>query len=146
MKKSFLILVASACMTAAVATSCSSPAEKVETAQENVNDANADLAKANQEYLTDIENYRKETAAKIIANDQSIAEFKKRSDLQKKEAKEEYNKKIAALELKNREMQAKMDSYQASGKDKWESFKTEFNHDMEELGKGFNDFTVNNVK
>lgn len=32
------------------------------------------------------------------------------------------------------------------GKEKWGTFKTEFNHDMDELGKAFNNLTVNNIK
>ena len=39
-----------------------------------------------------------------------------------------------------------MDDYKVEGKDKWEKFKTEFSHDMDELGKGFKDLTVKNIK
>jgi hypothetical protein len=39
-----------------------------------------------------------------------------------------------------------MKEYKAEGKDKWDKFKEEFNHDMQELDQAFNDFGVNNVK
>ncbi len=40
----------------------------------------------------------------------------------------------------------KMNDYKANGKENWEIFKKEFNHDMDELGKAFKDLTVKNVK
>jgi F0F1-type ATP synthase membrane subunit b/b' len=89
MKKTIFTMVASAFMLGAILTSCSTPAEKVEDAQDNVVKANEDLDEANQEYLADIENYKKEVAAKIEANNKSIAEFKARKDNKKKEAKAE---------------------------------------------------------
>jgi len=39
-----------------------------------------------------------------------------------------------------------MDDYKQDGKENWEKFKAEFNHDMDELGKAFKDLTINNIK
>ena len=146
MNKSILTLAAVALMAATTLTSCNSPAKKVEEAQKDVTEANKDLAKANEEYLADIESYRKETADKIAANDRSIAEFNSRIKEQKREAAADYKLKIAKLEQKNSDMKKHLDEYKAEGKENWEKFKTEFNHDMEELGKAFKDLTVKNVK
>jgi hypothetical protein len=146
MKKSILALAALTFMAASTLTSCNSPAKKVEEAQNDVKEANKDLAKANEEYLADIESYRKETADKIAANDRSIAEFNARIKEQKREAAADYKLKIAKLEEKNSDMKKHLDEYKAEGKENWEKFKTEFNHDMEELGKAFKDLTVKNVK
>ena len=132
MKKSILVLAASALITGAVITSCNTPAKKVENAQNEVNEANEKLDQANEEYLADIESYRKETADKIAANDRSIAEFNARIRREKMDAKADYKKK--------------MDDYKAEGKENWEKFKAEFSHDMEEIGKAFKDLTVKNVK
>lgn len=145
MKKSILVL-ALALVTGAFLTSCNTPAEKVENAQTNVEEANKDLDVAQEEYLTDIANYRKETAEKIAANEQSVAEFKERIKNEKKTAKADYEKKIAALEQKNSDMKKKLDDYKEEGKENWEKFKTEFSHDMDEIGKAFKDLTVKNVK
>lgn len=146
MKKSILALTTSALITGAILTSCNTPEQKVENAQTKVTEANNDLNEANQEYLEDIKNYRKETADKIEANDKSIIEFKARIENEKKEAKETYKKKIAELEQKNSDMKKSMEDYKAEGKAKWDIFKAEFSHDMDELGKAFKDLTVNNVK
>ena len=87
MKKSVLFFAVSTFIAGVIFTSCNTPKQKVENAQNNVTEANKDLDKANQEYLVEIENYRKETADKIAANDQSIVEFKARVEHDKKEAK-----------------------------------------------------------
>lgn len=146
MKKTLLALAATTFITVAIATSCSSPAEKVQSAETKVNEANANLNEANEEYLADIESYRKETDAKIEANEKSIVEFRAHIANEKKEAKEAYNKKIEKLEQKNSDMKKAMADYKAEGKANWISFKEEFNHDMEEFGAAFKDLTVKNVK
>ncbi len=125
---------------------CNTPAQKVENAENKVADANEDLDRANEEYVKEIAQYRAETNERILANDKSAAEFKKRIENDKKDAKADYNKRIAELEQKNSDMRRKMDDYKADTKENWEKFKTEFNHDMDELGTAFKDLTVKNVK
>ena len=41
-------------------------------------------------------------------------------------------------------MKEKLDAYKVSGKDNWETFKTEFSSDMNDLGEAFKNFTVKN--
>lgn len=146
MKKSILTLAASVLIAGAIVTSCNTPAQKVENAKDNVTEAQEVLDKANQEYLADIESYRKEAAEKIAANDRSIAEFNARIENEKKDAQDIYRKRIADLEQKNSDMKKKMDDYKAEGKQKWDKFKEEFSRDMEEVGKAFKDFAVKNVQ
>jgi chromosome segregation ATPase len=93
-----------------------------------------------------METYRKETEAKIAANNESIAAFNARIDSKKAEAKTDYKNRIAELENKNTDMKKRLDEYKADGKDNWEIFKLEFSRDMEELGKAFKDLTVTNTK
>lgn len=143
MKTSILVIAASTFITVV---SCNSPVEKVKNAQEEVAIANANLDKANQEYIADILNYRKEVAQKIDANNASIVEFKARIEHEKKETRAEYNKKMEELEKKNSDAKKKMDEYNQEGKENWEKFKAEFSHDMDELGKAFKDLTVKNTK
>ncbi|WP_435353133.1 hypothetical protein [Emticicia sp. SJ17W-69] len=146
MKKSILALAVFTFIASTAILSCNSPAEKVENAQTDVVDANKDLEKANEDYLVEVEAYKKETADKIAANEQSIKEFNARVATEKKEARVAYQQKIAELEQKNTDMKKKLDDYKQDGKENWEKFKTEFNHDMDELGKAFKDLTVKNVK
>jgi hypothetical protein len=146
MKKTIIKAGLFSCITMALVLSCNSPAEELEIAQNNLKQAGTELIKANEEYLEDIAQYRKETADKIAANGKSIADFKLRIANEKKSAKADYTKKIAELEQKNTDSKKKMDDYKAEGLASWKKFKSEFGHDMDALGKAFKDFGINNVK
>src|ERR1039458_9993945 len=111
MKKLVLGLAVSVFIGGTILTSCNTPSQKVENAENNVVQANNDLDKANQEYLADIEKCRKETAEKITSNDKNIAELKRKAENVKNDAKADYNKTIADLEQKNRDMKKKLDDY-----------------------------------
>lgn len=144
MKKSIIVSVLF--MLAVIVGACSSPTEKVEDAKTDVVEANKELDEANAEYVADMEKYRTETAEKITANEVIIQDLNTRIVSQKKDTQVEYKQKVAELEQKNMEMKKKMDDYKQDGKENWEKFKTEFNRDMDELGKAFKDLTVKNVK
>ena len=144
MKKLSLIFSAQILLAGTELISCNTSAEKVEKAEDEVKVANENLDEANAEYLADVEQFKLETNQKIADNAKSIADFNARIATDKKLAKAEYKEKIAALELKNTDMQKKMADYKADGKDGWAKFKEEFNHDMDELGKALKDFTVKN--
>ncbi|MBA4258600.1 MAG: hypothetical protein C0446_05520 [Chitinophaga sp.] len=144
MKKLSLIFSALILLAGTELISCNTSAEKVEKAEDEVKVANENLDEANAEYLADVEQFKLETNQKIADNAKSIADFNARIATDKKLAKAEYKEKIAALELKNTDMQKKMADYKADGKDGWAKFKEEFNHDMDELGKALKDFTVKN--
>ncbi len=146
MKISILTVTVASIISVMLLSSCSSPEKKVENAQENVNEANADLDKANQEYLADIETYKKVTAEQIEQNEKELADFRLKIRDEKKQAKADYDQKLAALEEKNNSMKQRMADFKESGKDNWNSFKSEFSHDMDEFGKAFKDLGVNNVK
>jgi uncharacterized protein YPO0396 len=146
MKKSILKLTAILFTASLLVTSCNTPAEKVEAAKEKVANATDELNNANQIYLSDVETYRIETRDKINANNESISNFNARIESEKKEVKADYKKKIAELEAKNGDMKKRMEEYRSDSKENWESFKSEFNHDMDELGKALKDLTVNNKK
>ncbi len=141
------LIISSVSITALVfLISCNSPIEKVEKAQGNVEEANSDLQVANQEYLQEVETYRTQATEKISSNEQNIREFNARIESKKKDANEEYKNKVADLDKKNNDMKKRMADYRATSRENWETFKSEFDHDMEELGKAFRDLTVNNVK
>jgi len=109
-------------------------------------DTNAALKKEEEEYQKDLENYKKEKEEAIAANEKTIAALKSKIKLEKKEMHLEYEKKIAVLEQKNQAIKVKLSEYKSEGKDKWESFKREFNHDMEELGNALKEFATDNEK
>lgn len=128
------------------ATGCqSNSTEQLKEAKQEVVNADENLAEAEADYLVDMENYKVVTAEKISANEKSIAEFKARVAQSKKDAKKDYEKKIGELEQKNTDMKRKLDEYKLEGKEMWDSFKIEFNHDMDELSEALKDLTVDNA-
>jgi hypothetical protein len=146
MKKNAITLSAVLFIASSSLTNCNTSNTKVEDAKKDVIEAEKDLDIANEVYQNEIENYRKETLTKISDNDKIIADYKLKIKDEKKDVKLANEKKIAELEQKNIELKQKMNDYKANGKENWEIFKKEFNHDMDELGKAFKDLTVKNVK
>jgi outer membrane murein-binding lipoprotein Lpp len=144
MKNSILIITALAIGVNLSITSCdSSPKENGLEIDESL--AVAELDKAFEEYAEDVQSFKEEAANRIAENNKITQEFKVRIESEKKEAKADYEKRIAKLEQKNTDMKKTLDEYKADRKENWESFKTEFNHDMDELGTAFRDLTRNNV-
>jgi hypothetical protein len=60
--------------------------------------------------------------------------------------RKEYRERIAELKSRNEKAKERLNNYNDNNHEKWEDFKREFNHDMDELGNALKDFTVNNKK
>lgn len=142
MKKTIFTLGVTMLIAGIMIMGCQSSTKKLENAQNEVADAYDKLDAANDEYLADVEKYRIETAERIAVNDKSISEFKTRIQYEKMVAKEDYEKKIAALEQKNSDIKKKMDEYKADGKENWLIFKKQFNNDMDELIEALKNLTM----
>jgi len=138
----------------AIFNSCNSSANKEEKAENDVEQAEKDLKKAQaSEDSIKMKTYQDEewiafrnlSDTRIQENEDRIAGLK--SDMKKsnKKVDEFYEKKIDKLDEENKRIKNKVSSYNGN-QGNWESFKQEVNRDMEELGKSFNDFTVKNTK
>jgi chromosome segregation ATPase len=135
-------------------TGCQSTAEKTEAAEAKVQDAKEELKEARKDENAQAQKtatadewrtFRNESQEKIWANEKHIAELKVKMNKPGKLLDAAYAKKIDSLEEKNRELKRRMDAYEKSQSD-WETFKREFNHDMDELGNALKDLTVDNKK
>jgi len=121
--------------------------EKVVKARENVNEAKDSLviakkAATDQEWKT----FKKETNLTINDNEAQITELKLRMKKTGKSIDANYEKNIEILEEKNQDLKIKLDAYKNEANSDWQSFKREFNHDMDGVGKSFKDLTVDNKK
>lgn len=125
-------------------TSCDNASQKVVKAEENSAEAKQNLENAEDEYITDIDQYRLMAADKIAANERSIAEYNARIGKDKKAVSAEIKKEIADLEAKNNEMKMKIGDYKNEGEDKWEMFKTDFERDMDALGESISNIGKDN--
>ncbi|PJJ09292.1 hypothetical protein CLU83_2638 [Flavobacterium sp. 1] len=147
MKKTVFIPMVAMFSIAIIFTSCKPSTKEVQDAQENVQEAKEDLAVAKRQANADEwQNFKNEMNAVIEKNDARITALKKEIKKTGKAADAEYDKKVDALEEKNKELKLKMENYKNDADSDWQSFKREFNHDMDELGNAFNDLTVNNKK
>jgi demethoxyubiquinone hydroxylase (CLK1/Coq7/Cat5 family) len=150
MKKTIFILTITTFMLGTLLTGCQSSQKKVENAEDNVQNAQNKLVDANQvlkQAVSDsIQQFKKESNAIIVSNDKEIAELRTKIINQRKENKARYEKKLGDLEQKNLEMRNKLDNFKDEEDSKWQSFKREFNHDMNELGNAIKDIGKNNTK
>jgi len=137
-----------------VVTSCNSPTKKAEKARENVeesqeelNEARTDAQLQQQKAATAEEwkTFKSDAEVKIKENETRIAEIKAKMMKPGQALDSMYQRRINALEEKNTKLRTKVNDYENEQSD-WESFKREFNHDMDEIGKAFKDLTIDNKK
>ena len=155
MKKTiFTLAIATMLITGTIYTGCQSQTQKSETARDKVQDAKEDLRDARKDANIEAQKvataeewktFRLESDAKISDNESRIAKLKVKMNKPGKTLDARYEKKIDALEQKNKELKTRIEEYETSQSD-WQSFKREFNHDMDELGQAFKDLTGNNEK
>ena len=146
MKKIILVFALSTLMAGAVFTSCNIPDRRVEQANDDVIAAKKALDEANAAYLADMTTYKVDMLTRITSYNLSIIDFKEKAEREEGNKKIVYEMRIADLQQRNNAMKKAMEEYKPEGKDKWKVFKTEFNHDMDELGKAFKDLTIKNIK
>jgi hypothetical protein len=116
--------------------------------QENKQAANArrDLKEAKTDSADDYNRFKKEAEITIKENDKKISELKAKKSDANKDIKAKYDKKVLALEQKNKSLKTKIEGSTKTKTEMWATFKREFNHDMEELGHAIRDIGVDNSK
>jgi len=153
MKKLIITLVVAApLLTATIITGCQSSAKKETSARENVQEAKQELKdvqkEANKEAqklanAEEWETFKSDAELTIKNNEIRIAELRVKLNKQGTMLDPMYEKKIATLEQQNKDLKKRIEDYEKNQSD-WETFKREFNHDMDELGKALKDLTVDN--
>ena len=132
---------------------CQSGDQKEQNAVNDVADAEQNLkevAKENNEEKKETatadewKKFKAETDAVITANEVRMKELSDQMKLKGKKLDDLYARKIDTLQMKNKELKNRLESYDM--KSDWKKFQDEFNRDMDELGKTLKDFTVNNKK
>ncbi len=142
MKKIIITLFVILFIMISVIISCNTPEQKVEKAEKNVKEANKKLDVANANYITDIDVYRVETGKRIEENTKSIADFNARIAIKKQDAKDKYERDIAALSQKNTDLQKRLQDYNADGDAKFQIFKNELNAEIYALANSIRTFTI----
>jgi hypothetical protein len=147
-------LIIAALSTGLLFSSCQSSEKKVDTAENKMQDAKDDLAKTQNEAAAEAKKtadaeawkvFKAESDLRINENDVIIADLKAKKQTAGKKIDAIYAKSIAEMEQKNKDMKMRIDNYDKNNTD-WNSFKSEFNHDMDGLGQAIKDLGVNNKK
>lgn len=121
--------------------------DRVENAKDEMRDAKDSLTVARKEATAEEwEAFKSQTDSVINYNEVRIAELKLKMEKTGKSLDAKYKDNIDALERKNRDLKAKTATYKSERSADWQSFKREFNHDMDEIGQAIKDLTVDNKK
>lgn len=145
MKTTKLKVVALACLMIFGMSYCkNSPAEKaedVEDAQEELSIAEDDLQKALIDSTNEYTRYKIESETKLKENDVKIADLKTKLKAEKLEIRTKYEKELSEIELKNSKLKTSIADYKETDENKWEKFKTNFNNELNEIGKSITKMT-----
>jgi hypothetical protein len=140
------LFLAPAVLAAVVMTSCNQHAgtSSTNTSSDSTTQVQAPPVIDTAQMKTDWENFKADASRKLKESDDSIASFKKKVAKFDKKLKIKYDKDIAVLERKNDTLKMRLDNYKIEEKEKWEDFKSKFNHDMEEISNWLRDSTATN--
>lgn len=120
---------------------CDNPRKNVKNVHEGTIKESEVICHANQLYLADIENSKKEAAIAFDSNSEKIAAYKLKIDTKKGKCKYDYRQSILKLELQNSYMKMKLEAYEPEGKERWEIFKADFACQLVELSADFVGFS-----
>jgi len=142
MKKIFIYPAFAAILAIISLTSCDTNNKM--TGEEKVDQTNDDVNESQKELNAEYPAFKTNADEKIAANEKRIVELRvKLNEPGKAPFDETRKKRIDKLEQQNTDLRNSLDTYEKENSD-WEAFKREFNHDMEGIGKAFEDLGDNN--
>gem|GEM_PF-812555 len=89
--------------------------------------------------------FKADLDAKIMQNDERIATLKRQMIRKERELDDLYNRRMDSFQVKSKNLKDRLESYNGVQSD-LKVFRTEFERDMDELGKSLKDFTIDNKK
>ena len=152
MRKRILVLAIVSVAVGTIINGCQTQSEKVEAAKNRAENADSNLMVVQKDSLraakkaTSVEEwkiFRNESQAKIRNNEIRIEALKTKINNNGGYANYTDRERIDSLEIKNKELVTRMDNYD-NGKSDWETFKLEFDRDLDGLGESLQKFTVKN--
>jgi hypothetical protein len=154
MKKTIYKLAVITVMTATLLLGCNTSTKKQEDAIDDVADARENTEDAKEQLMVakkdananEWKKIKKETNTRITENKIRIAQLKVEMIKSGFSIDTAYAKRIEELELKNKNIKIKVDSYKNDTSDDWELFKREYNHDINELNRAIKELKVYNKK
>jgi len=141
-------------LTVAVLSGCMSSDQKKEAAEnktraavENLNEAQINENNVAQKAATEAElkTFKLESELIIKKNEVSIARLKLKMNKTGSALDEVYARRIDSLQLKNQNLKTRIGNYEKTHTD-WGKFKSDFNRDLNQLGKTINSLTEDHSK
>jgi len=137
MKKAILTLAVFALTTATISTSYGqNPDKKSVKTSENIQGTPKGA-------ISEYQNFKQESEVKIKSLDNRIGDLKVYFYQNKIKNKEAFQNNLNLLEQKNDDLKKKLVN-NVQDQNNFTSFKLEFNHDMDEIGKSLKDFIISN--
>ena len=140
-------------VTGTTLTSCKSATQKNAKAENKVIDTRQDLVLAETEVVDqrkvnaeEWKAFKTESDLQINKNEENIAALKAAMNTAGSTPDYEYEKKINKLEASNQDLESRMENYENDQGRDWDTFKREFNDDMNALGQAFRNLTVKSEK
>lgn len=152
MRMTIFTLISAVLIAGILFTACQTPDEKVASAEAKVQDADKNLAAAQNSADSASQKaasaeewaiFKNEGEAKIKDNQIRIAALKTKIVKSGNSIDEVYATRIDTLEQRNKDMQARIDAY-SKKQDAWASFKLGFNSDMDGLVAALKDLADKN--
>lgn len=141
--KHLLIYITSFLMITSFLLSCKSNDNKIDdtnSAYENTSSqVNDEQRKMNQEY----QDFKKDAMEEIKKNDQNIEKLQNKINEPGKTLDEARGRRVADLKEQNVELSARLNNYSLNTSD-WQSFKTKFNADLNDVGNSFKNLFSDN--
>lgn len=126
-----------------------SNAVEVKTSEEKVN---VEVKPEEKPVITEAEleiqrnEFKRDAELRIEANEKKIEELEAKMENADKKTRKEYKQRISELKERNKKQRDRLNGYNDNDNTKWDEFKREFNHDMDDLGKALDNFGENNKK
>jgi len=120
---------------------------KTQTALENLNTAQNNENKVAQKVATEeeLKTFKLESELKIKNNEVSITKLKLKMNKPGSALDEVYARRIDSLQLKNQNLKTRIGNYEKTHTD-WGKFKSDFNRDLNQLGKNLNSLADEHLK
>jgi hypothetical protein len=140
----YLIACAIACvLTVPVFMGCrESAGNKMDEAKASMEKIRQDMKDTEANYMDDWQDFKNQSLGKINANENKLQIFRDKMEKSSSDVKTKYNAAVVDLEHQNRELKDKMVRYKKEGKARWDTFKSEFNRDMDKVEASVNDLTA----
>ena len=146
MKKTIFYTVLAVIAASSIFTSCVSKEKKVEDAKEDVRDAKQELKEEQRDLNIEYPTFKTDAETKIADNEKRIAKLREKLNKPGKAPFDDLRKKrIDELEKKNAALKSRLYAYEKERSD-WETFKREFNHDIQGIGDAFKDLGKDNTR